>query len=73
MVAVTVGCHTNNPNGSRQCRLSYYYFIYNFSLLKVIPRKTKFDIEYLVDILLIPGAKVSEIKFQSVRVTYRSY
>ena len=47
MVAVTVGCHTNNPHGSRQCRLSYKYFLFHFSLLKVILQKVKFNIEYL--------------------------
>ena len=47
MVAGTVGCHTNNPHGSRQCWLSYNLFKLHFSLLKVILQKDKYNIEYL--------------------------
>ena len=64
MVAVTVDCYTNNPQGSPQCLLSYKSFKFHFSLLKVIIQKAKFNIEYLCsDMKNVPSKPSTALVF----------
>ena len=51
MAAMWVVSMTTNSNG---CHMDFFVqgkVLYNFSLLKVIPQKTKFNIEYIFPLL----------------------